>query len=327
MPLRRQTDSLARRWNMLWRWRAIARVRIAMSAAYSDDCRSAACSAGIVVAAAGSVSEARRRGAPSRRPRSASDLLAVRPTLHTGRHRNSGTQPDSRAQRGADRRLVSSQASASTPASSSSASTRTAPCRTRRAPRDVAWYTSPHIPDGAATPSSPATSTTSTTARRSSGTWDLEMGDEIKIVWRTARLLLPDVTAAFTAETRRCRKSSGQPTPKWSPSSPATAPSTRGPANTTSASSSGPSGRRRRPPRNDRHRPATKSRRPILCYNGSGEVAERLNAALSKSVVGLRPPGVRIPPSPPLHTTTGASATASLETRPTRSESCHPTPG
>jgi hypothetical protein len=34
----------------------------------------------------------------------------------------------------------------------------------------------------------------------------------------------------------------------------------------------------------------------------SGEVAERLKAAVSKTVVGVTPPGVQIPPSPPLHT-------------------------
>ena len=31
----------------------------------------------------------------------------------------------------------------------------------------------------------------------------------------------------------------------------------------------------------------------------SGEVAERLKAAVSKTVVGVTPPGVQIPPSPP----------------------------
>ena len=30
-----------------------------------------------------------------------------------------------------------------------------------------------------------------------------------------------------------------------------------------------------------------------------GEVAERLKAAVSKTVVGVTPPGVQIPPSPP----------------------------
>jgi hypothetical protein len=32
----------------------------------------------------------------------------------------------------------------------------------------------------------------------------------------------------------------------------------------------------------------------------SGEVAERLKAAVSKTVVGVTPPGVQIPPSPPV---------------------------
>ncbi len=32
-----------------------------------------------------------------------------------------------------------------------------------------------------------------------------------------------------------------------------------------------------------------------------GEVAERLKAAVSKTVVGVTPPGVQIPPSPPYY--------------------------
>jgi hypothetical protein len=33
-------------------------------------------------------------------------------------------------------------------------------------------------------------------------------------------------------------------------------------------------------------------------FGGCGEVAERLKAAVSKTVVGVTSPGVRIPPSP-----------------------------
>ena len=42
--------------------------------------------------------------------------------------------------------------------------------------------------------------------------------------------------------------------------------------------------------------------RPCICYNfaSAGEVAERLKAAASKAVVRFTVPWVRIPPSPPL---------------------------